>query len=81
MTDKLTTMTTITNDITEITTILAEEYLLGMGATPATALGKLAEDLSEGRLNHSDMECTPEELLISIGNLLTRIAVRMSQEA
>jgi hypothetical protein len=74
-------MTTTTDNITEITAILMEEYLLGMGATPATALAKLAEDMAEGRLNHGDMDSTPEELLISVGNVLTKIAVRISQEA
>jgi hypothetical protein len=73
-------MTTTTDNIKEITDIIMEEYLLGMGATPATALAKLAEDMREGRLNPTDLEATPEELIISVGNLLTRIAVRMSQE-
>ena len=72
MTDSLSTMTTTTTTVQEITQALAENYF-GIGSTPQTALAALAEDLAECRLNADDLEATHLEMLSAIGSLLVEI--------
>lgn len=75
MTDSLSTMTTTTTTVQEITQALADNYL-GVGSTPEGALAALTEDLLANRLHADDFGATHLEMMNAIGKILLEIMER-----
>lgn len=75
MADNLSTMTTTTTTVQEITQALADNYL-GIGSTPEGALAALTEDLLANRLHADDFGATHLEMMNAIGKILLEIMER-----
>lgn len=60
--------------IDEVVKILREHYILSPGATLLGALGSIAEDMHKSLINIQDLDCTQEELIVSLGIILRELA-------